>query len=145
MDRESAVARGKDVRLNGTLNLSKQDPPRMLPALVTMTSPVPLPACELCGRRGELLTRHHLIPRARHNKPRTRRAFGRTEPRKRLAWLCRPCHDHVHALFTEKTLGAEFNTLALLAAHPEVSRFVAWIRAKPAGFRPPSNDSRRRR
>jgi len=110
-----------------------------------MTRPVPPSACELCGRRVELLSRHHLIPRARHNKLRTRRAFGRAEPRVRLAGLCCPCHDHVHALFTEKTLGAEFNTLPLLAAHPEVSRFVVWIRDKPAGFRPQSTDAKRRR
>jgi hypothetical protein len=40
----------------------------------------------------------------------------------------------VHALFTEKQLEREFNTLERIAAHPDVGRFVEWIRTKPAGF-----------
>lgn len=102
-------------------------------------------SCALCGRSGVLLTRHHLIPRARHNKARTQRLFARAEMRQRLAWICRPCHDHVHALFTEKTLGAELNTLEKLGFHPEVARFTAWIRTKPAGFKASSKDAQRRR
>jgi hypothetical protein len=82
-----------------------------------------------------------LIPKARHANKRNKRDFERTEEKQRLARFCRPCHNHVHALFTEKTLEREFNTLASLAAHPDVARFVAWIRTKPAGFKPVSHAS----
>ncbi|MFO1512396.1 MAG: hypothetical protein U1F83_05700 [Verrucomicrobiota bacterium] len=101
--------------------------------------------CELCGREGGEMTRHHLVPRTRHSNKRNRRDFDRVDVRSRIAWLCRPCHNHVHALFTEKVLERRFNTVESLAAHPEVARFVIWIRKKPAGFRPASMPSARKR
>ena len=100
--------------------------------------------CELCGREISALTRHHLIPRTRHANKRNKREFDRAEVKRRIAWFCRPCHDHVHALFTEKELERHFNTVAMLAAHPEVSRFLNWIRRKPDGFRVVSHDSWRK-
>ena len=101
--------------------------------------------CELCGRAVAALTRHHLIPKARHANKRNKREFDRVEVKQRLAWFCRPCHSHVHALFSEKTLEREFNTLVLLRAHPEVTKFVRWIRSKPDGFKPTSHASNRKR
>jgi hypothetical protein len=98
-------------------------------------------SCELCGRRVSLLTRHHLIPRTRHANKRNKREFERKEVKQRIAWLCIACHDHLHALFGEKTLEREYNTLGSITAHPEVQRFLAWIRKKPADFRPASHDA----
>ena len=97
--------------------------------------------CELCGRQVSLLTKHHLIPKTRHGNKRIRRDFDRHEVKHRLAWFCRPCHNHVHALFTEKTLEREFNTLEQLAANSEVAKFVAWICNKPDGFKPANQAS----
>ena len=97
-------------------------------------------SCELCGRPGVLLTRHHLIPRTRHTNKRARQSTTREE-RQHVALLCRPCHSQIHALFTEKQLERDFPALALLAAHPDVARFVDWIREKPAGFRPATKTS----
>src|ERR1051326_1168751 len=54
-------------------------------------------SCQLCGRRVSMLTRHHLIPRTRHANKRNKREFERKEVKRRIAWLCRACHDH-HAL-----------------------------------------------
>ena len=88
-----------------------------------------------------MLTRHHLIPRTRHANKRNKREFERAEVKQRIAWLCHACHDHIHALFTEKTLERDFNTLESLAKHAEVERFVRWIRKKPADFRPVSHTS----
>lgn len=101
--------------------------------------------CELCGRTVALLTKHHLIPKARHANKRNQREFDRHEVKHRLAWFCRPCHSHVHALFTEKTLEREFNTLASLAAHPGVAKFVGWIHTKPDGFKPTNQASNYKR
>jgi len=97
--------------------------------------------CELCGRSVGALTRHHLIPRTRHANKRIKRDFHGAEVKRRIAWLCRPCHDHLHALFTEKTLERDFNTLECLAQHPDVLRFVRWIRKRPSDFRPVSHTS----
>lgn len=101
--------------------------------------------CELCERTVAALTRHHLIPRVRHANKRNQREFDRREVKHRLAWFCRPCHSHVHALFMEKTLEREFNTLAALAAHPDLAKFVAWIRTKPEGFKPTSQPANGKR
>ena len=90
-------------------------------------------SCEICGRAEVDLTRHHLIPRTRHANKRARRVTT-AEERQQVALICRPCHHQIHALFTEKQLEREFPTLALLAAHPDVARFVEWIRKKPPGF-----------
>jgi len=104
----------------------------------------PSDICDLCGRKVSVVTRHHLIPRTRHSNKRNKRQFQRSEVKHRIAWLCWPCHDHVHALFTEKTLERDFNTLESLAEHPEVRKFLRWIRKKPPDFRPTSYDSARK-
>lgn len=98
--------------------------------------------CEMCQREGCLLTKHHLIPQARHANKRNKREFDRVEVKHRVAWICRPCHNHVHALFTEKTLERQYNTLASLLAHAEVKKFVDWIKTKPSAFKPLSSPSK---
>lgn len=90
--------------------------------------------CELCLRDEVELTRHHLVPRTRHNNKRNKRDFDRHDVRTRIALFCRPCHKMVHALFTEKQLERDFNTLEQIALHPDVQNFVLWIRPKPPGF-----------
>ena len=90
--------------------------------------------CGLCGREVQQLTRHHLIPRTRHRKIRKdrnrkidRQELNRTVP------LCGPCHRHVHVVLDNKELAREYNTLESLRAHPEVERFVEWVKDKPHG------------
>lgn len=97
--------------------------------------------CEMCQREGCLLTKHHLIPQARHANKRNKREFDRVEVKHRVAWICRPCHNHVHVLFTEKTLERQYNTLASLLDHAEVKKFVDWIKTKPSAFKPLSSPS----
>ncbi len=92
--------------------------------------------CALCGREEEV-TRHHLVPRCRHANKRNKREFDRATVRQ-TAPFCRPCHRQVHAVLTEKELEREWNTVEKLRAHPEIARFLAWIRAKPTGFRCPA-------
>lgn len=50
----------------------------------------------------------------------------------RVLWLCGPCHRQIHAVLTEKQLGARYNTREALLAHPAIARFVHWIRRRPA-------------
>lgn len=88
--------------------------------------------CALCEREAEV-TRHHLIPQSRHGKRRTRLRYEREElKRKLIAPLCRPCHKQVHAVLTEKELERDYHTIALLREHPEIAKFVAWVRHRPA-------------
>jgi 5-methylcytosine-specific restriction endonuclease McrA len=72
----------------------------------------------MCGRvvPGRLLTLHHTVPRERG---------GRAEHR---VAMCRPCHKQVHALFTNKQLERELETVEKLRAAPELHAFLEWIR-----------------
>ncbi len=100
--------------------------------------------CKLCGRIVSFRTRHHLVPRTRHANKRNKREFERDDVKTRIVLLCPPCHEHVHALFTEKELERDYNTMELLSAQPEIARFVQWIRKKPDGFKPISYESRKK-
>ena len=91
--------------------------------------------CELCERSVDEVTRHHLIPRTRHANKRNKKLFDRQEVKHRTAWLCRPCHKQIHALISEKEMERDFNTLEALKAHPEIRRFLEWIRDKPPGLK----------
>lgn len=86
--------------------------------------------CTLCERQVSYLTKHHLLPKMRHNK-RVRRDHGdavhETTP------SCRDCHRTVHALFSEKRLERELNTIELLKAHPDMAKYLAWVRNRPEG------------
>ena len=100
--------------------------------------------CELCLRRDVPLTRHHLLPQARHDKPRFLREFGRQEGLNRIAFLCRACHSCVHSVLTEKQLEREFNTIEALRNHPDIQAFALWLSKKPPGFQPLSRRSKKR-
>lgn len=74
--------------------------------------------CALCGRvvPGRLLTLHHTLPRQRG---------GKAEHR---VPMCRPCHKQVHAIFTNKQLERELDSVEKLQVAPELQEFLAWIR-----------------
>jgi hypothetical protein len=93
------------------------------------------PRCELCERAGLELTRHHLIPRKRHRQRSCKKRFTHDERTGRIAMLCRPCHSTVHAQLSEKQLEQGYHTLDALADHPDIARFVAWVRKQRPGRR----------
>jgi hypothetical protein len=91
--------------------------------------------CELCQREEVAVTRHHLIPRARHHKLRANRRFEQGELNGRIAMLCRACHKFIHSVLSEKELAADYSTLESLRTHPDIQRFVRWVSNKPPGLR----------
>ena len=78
------------------------------------------------------LTRHHPVPRTRHKSKRNKKTFDRREVH-RTVGLCSPCHQHIHTVLDNKELEREYNTLEALRAHPDVERFVEWVKRKPHG------------
>jgi len=72
---------------------------------------------------------HHLIPKSRGGKT--------TE------YLHRICHRQIHALFSETELAMQFNTAAALQEHPEMQRFIHWVKSKPSHFYEKSRKSAR--
>lgn len=91
--------------------------------------------CELCTRTDLALTRHHLIPRARHNKARTQRHFSREKMKVDIAMLCRPCHSQVHRLFDNHELARYYYTIERLQSHSEVQKFINWVKKRPANLK----------
>lgn len=91
------------------------------------------PICPLCERPIPAPQRdaHHLIPKSR----------GGTQ----TAWMHRICHRQIHALFDETELARRFHAVEALLAHPDVARFVAWVRHKPPEFYERTRKSAERR
>jgi hypothetical protein len=63
---------------------------------------------------------HHLVPKSKGGKI--------TE------YLHRICHKQIHALFTESELAQQFNTAETLKNHPEMGKFITWVKSKPDNF-----------
>jgi len=54
----------------------------------------------------------------------------------------RACHKQIHALFTDTELAKYYSSLEALCAHPEMARFINWVKDKPNDFNPPARRSR---
>jgi hypothetical protein len=87
--------------------------------------------CPLCDRPipADQRDAHHLVPKSRGGV--------------QTAWLHRICHRQVHALFTETELARQYPHAEALRAHPEMARFLAWVKQKPDGFFERTRKSRR--
>ncbi|MFC3606189.1 hypothetical protein [Stutzerimonas tarimensis] len=92
-------------------------------------------ACELCGRAAPL-TRHHLIPKALHGKAYVRKRYPRHERITATLWVCRPCHNQIHKVFSERALALDYNSREALLGDPRMRDFISWLAGKPAGFVP---------
>lgn len=95
--------------------------------------PATLPLCPLCGRLipPEQSDEHHLIPKLKGGKV--------------TQALHRICHRQVHALLTESELAKHYNSPEALLEHPEIQKFVAWVRKKPNDYLGSVKGSRRTR
>lgn len=68
----------------------------------------------------EQLTVHHLTPR--QNTKRKKADPGPT------AEICSACHRQVHALFDNKQLARELNSIKKLKDEPQMQKFLAWVK-----------------
>jgi hypothetical protein len=64
-----------------------------------------------------VLTRHHLRPKE----------HGGTE----TALFCTSCHQQVHALFSNRTLAQQLDTLEKLRREPQIQAYVRWAARQP--------------
>lgn len=81
--------------------------------------------CALCGRVCAL-TWHHLIPRKMHRRSRFKKRYSREELQAGI-WICRLCHDGIHAHYDEMYLAQHRNTLEALTADPAIQKHIAWV------------------
>lgn len=83
-----------------------------------------LPACQICDKRkGE--TKHHLVPRLLGGAKEDKSMWG-----KRKIIICRPCHNAIHHLYSEKELALKFRTLD--SFNPVRSRIISCADTKYA-------------
>jgi hypothetical protein len=87
----------------------------------------PIP-CELCGCEAAV-SFHHLIPRTLHANKWFKKNFTREQMHAGLE-LCKQCHSAIHDFVDEKQLGRHFHSRELLAAHPEIAKYLAWKRKR---------------
>ncbi len=93
----------------------------------------PDPLCPLCERPIPPAQQdaHHFLPKSKGGRATT--------------LLHRICHRQVHALFGEAELARVYATAEALRAHPDMARFLDWVRSKPPGFMERTRRSARRR
>ena len=78
--------------------------------------------CALCRRvipderipDPQVVQEHHLRPEERATSP--------------TVTLCRPCHDQIHAVFTNDELRERYDTIDRLRGSDRLREYVAWIR-----------------
>ena len=89
--------------------------------------------CPLCDREIPYSQRdaHHLVPKSKGGR--------HTE------YMHRICHRQIHALFTETELAKQLNSVEALLAHPDIQRFVAWVKSKPVDLMERTSKSQRLR
>ena len=82
-------------------------------------------SCFLCGRPiGARVQWHHAVPKSRGGRD--------TVPVHPI------CHRTIHATLSNKDLERGYHTAEALRAHPEIAKFVDWVRGKPPDFQAPT-------
>lgn len=85
--------------------------------------------CYLCGRPlGRRVQWHHPVPKSRGGREKVP--------------IHPICHRAIHANLGNKELERSYASAAALRAHPEIARFIEWVRDKDPDFHAPT---RRRR
>jgi 5-methylcytosine-specific restriction endonuclease McrA len=84
--------------------------------------------CALCGRPlGERIEWHHVVPKSRGGTD--------TVPVHTI------CHRTIHATLTNTEL-ARYADMTVLAQHPAIATFIAWVTDKPTDFHAPTRRAR---
>ena len=83
------------------------------------------PTCFLCGRPlGTRIEWHHPVPRSKGGRD--------TAPVHPI------CHRAIHANLTNKQLETRYASPEVLRTHPEIAKFLIWVRDKDPDFHAPT-------
>jgi hypothetical protein len=79
--------------------------------------------CPICDRdmwKGPSIDKHHMVPKCRGGRE--------------TQYLHRICHRKIHSIWTEKELEKEFNDPEVIKKHPEIQKFIKWIKKKEPDY-----------
>ena len=82
---------------------------------------------ELC-QRDKKLTFHHLIPKKNHKIKHIQKRFLSFDLNTYGIMTCIDCHKMIHKLIPHKLLALEYNSKEKLINHPELEKFIIWVR-----------------
>ena len=83
--------------------------------------------CALCERERPL-TFHHLIPKKVHKRSQVMKQYSKEEMLTRGINLCSDCHATIHRHIDHLDLALHYQTVDTFLAHPEISKFVKWVK-----------------
>lgn len=69
--------------------------------------------CPLCNRENYYPSDHHLIPRCRGGED--------------TVCICKDCHSAIHAIFSNKELEANYNSVDSLLSHEKFAKTAKFI------------------
>ena len=82
-------------------------------------------ACWLCERPFDSLTEwHHPVPRSKKGK--------------RKVAIHPICHEAIHRAYTNSQLARMGEDRTAILAHPDIAKFVEWVKDKPPDFHAPT-------
>ncbi len=85
--------------------------------------------CFLCSRPiGERVQWHHAVPKSRGGRE--------TVPVHPI------CHRTIHATISNKDLERKYATADALRGHPDIAKFLGWVRGKDPDFHAPTRRKR---
>ena len=90
--------------------------------------------CPVCGRimlAGPSVDRHHWVPKSEGG-------FETDD-------IHVVCHRMIHRIFDERELATTYADPAALRGHPEIERFITWVRRQPPEYVDWPKSPRRRR
>ncbi len=79
--------------------------------------------CPICDRdmwEGPSIDKHHFTPKCRGGKE--------------SEYLHKICHRKIHSIFTEKELAKEYNDPEKVKSHPEIQKFLDFVRKKEPDY-----------
>jgi hypothetical protein len=95
-----------------------------------MSKKIELQTCEMCGRES-VCNEHHLIPKKNHRKKKFKKMFTKDEMNKTIEICKSDCHKAIHVTIPDEgVLGIKYNTLEAILLHPEIEKFVAWVKTQ---------------
>lgn len=101
-----------------------------------MQADMNMPVCPLCGRpipADAPQSLHHLVPKMRGGR------HGKT------VLLHQICHSAIHAHLTESEIARDYASIAALKTHPDLAKFIAWVKRRPPHFHARMPGPRRKR